>query len=96
MGNRAFDDFLASIQAKIGNQNNTVTILEKRAASYKRKTDAGNEQAATDLAATEDDMRKRKEATEALKAFFVTMKDWSKVNDRVIGQIVWETSDHWP
>ena len=90
MGNRAFDDFLASIQAKIGNHNNTVIILEKRAASYKRKTDAGNEQAATDLAATEDDMRKRKEKIEALKAFFVTMKkDWSKVNDRVIGQIVW-------
>lgn len=90
MGNRSFDDFLASIQAKIGNHNNTVTILEKRAASYKRKTDVGNEQAATDLAPTEDDMRKRKEAIEALKAFFVTMKkDWSKVNDRVIGQIVW-------
>ena len=70
--------------------------MEKRTASYKRKTDAGNEQAATDLAATEDDMRKRKEAIEALKAFFVTMKDWSKVNDRVIGQIVWATSDHWP
>jgi len=34
MGNRAFDYFLASIQAKIGNLNNTVTVLEKRAALY--------------------------------------------------------------
>ena len=29
MGNNAFADFLVSIQAKIGNQNNTVTVLEK-------------------------------------------------------------------
>ena len=40
MGNRAFDHFLASIQAKIGNLNNTITILEKCAVSYKRKVDA--------------------------------------------------------
>ena len=90
MGNRAFNYFLASIQAKIGNLNNTVTVLEKRAASYKRKADAGNAQAERDLAATEDDMKNRKEAIEALKAFFVTMKkDWSEVNDRVIGHVVW-------
>ncbi|KAG9021174.1 hypothetical protein FRB95_002700 [Tulasnella sp. JGI-2019a] len=52
MGNRAFGNFLASIQAKIGNLNNTITILEKHAASYKKKADAGNVQAATDLATT--------------------------------------------
>ncbi|KDQ49643.1 hypothetical protein JAAARDRAFT_200650 [Jaapia argillacea MUCL 33604] len=90
MGNRAFDDFLASIKAKIGNQNNTVTVLEKRAAAYKKKAGAGNEQAATDLVATENDMKNRKKAIEALKAFFVTMKkNWSEVNNRVIGQVVW-------
>ena len=90
MGNRAFDDFLASIHAKIGNLNKTVTVLEKRATSYKGKADAGNAQAARDPAATEDDMKNRKEAIEALKAFSVTMKkDWSEVNDRVIGLVVW-------
>ncbi|KAJ7200234.1 hypothetical protein B0H12DRAFT_1244484 [Mycena haematopus] len=90
MGNKAFDHFLVSIQAKIGNQNNTVTVLEKRAASYRKKVDAGNEQAATGLVATEDDIKNRKNAIEALKAFFVAMKkDWSKVNDRVIGHVVW-------
>jgi len=41
MGKRAFDDFLASIQAKIRDLNYTVTSLEKDAASYKRKADAG-------------------------------------------------------
>jgi septal ring factor EnvC (AmiA/AmiB activator) len=90
MGNRAFDNFLASIQAKIGNLNNTITVLEKRAASYKSKADAGNAQAASDLAATENDRKNKKKAIEALKAFFVTMKkDWSEVNNRVIGQVVW-------
>jgi hypothetical protein len=94
MGNRAFDDFLASIHAKIRDLNNTVTILERCAVSYKRKADAGNGQAATNLAtnlvATERDIKNSKEAIEALKAFFVTMKrDWSKANDRVIGQVVW-------
>jgi len=34
-------------------------------------------------------MENRKEAIEALKVFFVTMKkDWSKVNGRVIGQVI--------
>jgi thioredoxin-like negative regulator of GroEL len=90
MGNRAFEDFLASIQAKIGILNNTVTVLEKRVASYKKKADAGDAQAAIDLAATEDDMKNKNDVIEALKAFFVTMKkDWSEVNDRIIGQVVW-------
>ncbi|KAG9006378.1 hypothetical protein FRB94_000842 [Tulasnella sp. JGI-2019a] len=74
MGNRAFGNFLASIQAKIGNLNNTITVLEKRAASYKKKADADNMQAATDLMRTEDDIMNKKETIKALKAFFVTMK----------------------
>ena len=90
MGNNAFANFLVSIQAKIGNQNNTVTVLEKRAASYRKKAAAGNEKAATDLVAMEDDIKNRKNAIENLKAFFVMMKkDWSEVNDRIIGQVVW-------
>jgi hypothetical protein len=90
MGTRAFDDFLASIQAKIGNLNNTITVLKKRVASNKKKADAGDAEAAIRLAATEDDMKNINKAIEALKAFFVTMKkDWSKVDDRVIGQVVW-------
>ncbi|KAG9079917.1 hypothetical protein FRC06_007320 [Ceratobasidium sp. 370] len=90
MGNRSFEHFLASIQAKIGNLNTTVTILEQHAALYERKADGGNEQAARDLAATKDDVKNKKEVIEALKVFFVTMKkDWSKVNNRIIGQVVW-------
>ena len=44
MGNKAFEDFLASIQARIGNLNDTVTVLKKRAAAYQKKVDNGNEQ----------------------------------------------------
>jgi len=73
MDNGAFGDFLASIQAKIGNLNN-VTVLKKRAVSFKTRADAGDTQAATNRAATEDDMMNKKEAIDVLKAFFVTMK----------------------
>ena len=58
--------------------------------SYRKKAAAGNEQAATDLVAMEDDIKNRKNVIENLKAFFIMMKkDWSKVNDRIIGQVVW-------
>ena len=89
MGNNAFADFLVSIQAKISNQNNTVTVLEKQAVSYRKKAAASNEQVATDLVAMEDDIKNRKNAIENLKAFFIMIKkDWSEVNNRIIGQIV--------
>jgi hypothetical protein len=78
MGNRAFDDFLAYIKDEISNLNYIITVLEKRTVSYKRKADAGNAQAATDLATTEVDMKNKKKAIKALKAFFMK-KDWSEV-----------------
>lgn len=90
MGSRAFDKFLASIQAQIGTLNNTVTVLEKRIVSYKRRADGSSAKAAADLETTEGDMKKKKEAIDALKTFFATMrKDWSKAKDRIIGHVVW-------
>ncbi|KZP21618.1 hypothetical protein FIBSPDRAFT_891079 [Athelia psychrophila] len=81
MGNRAFNNFLASIQAKISNLNKTIT---------RTKAEASGAQAVIDLAATKGNMKKMKEVIEALKAFFVTMKkDWSEVNKHVIGHVVW-------
>lgn len=88
MGNRAFNNFLASIQAKITNLNNTI-ILEKCTVSFKRKANASDTQAAKYLAATEDNMKNRKQAIKALKVFFVTLKkDWSKGNNHIIGQVI--------
>ncbi|KAF8273832.1 hypothetical protein EI94DRAFT_1769038 [Lactarius quietus] len=89
MGNKAFDNFLATIQAHIGYLNNTVIVLKKQVVVYMRQMQAGNRQAASDLATTEADMNRKKVVIEELKQFFIKMKEWSKLNDRVIGHVVW-------
>ena len=90
MGSKAFDDLLTSIKAHIGKLNNTVSVLEKRVVSYMNRAQAGNQQAAVNLAMTQADVRKKKETIEELKKFFATMKkDWAEVNNRVIGHVVW-------
>jgi hypothetical protein len=90
MGTQAFNDFLASIQAKIGNLNLTLTVLRKQAASFQRRVNAGNQQAAQDLATTQADITKKEETVEELKKFFAKMKkDWSDVDNRIIGHVVW-------
>ena len=90
MGNKAFDDFLASIQASIGTLNNSVKVLIKRVNSLSKKAQAGNQQAAVDLAKTETELTNIRETIEELKGFFVTMKKgWSDVANRVIGHVVW-------
>jgi hypothetical protein len=50
MGNRAFDDLLASIQALTGTLKNTVTVLKKRVNTYAERASGGNKQAEEDLA----------------------------------------------
>ena len=58
--------------------------------SYMNRAQAGNQQAAVNLATTQADVRKKKETIEELKKFFATMKkDWAEVNNRVIGHVVW-------
>ncbi|CUA69287.1 hypothetical protein RSOLAG22IIIB_08413 [Rhizoctonia solani] len=90
MGTNAFDDFLASIQDRISRLNITVTILRKRVATYKKRVDAGDQQAATYLEKTEGDEKKTIEAIETLETFLVKMKSgWSKPEDRVIGFVIW-------
>ncbi|KAL5633143.1 hypothetical protein ACGC1H_003589 [Rhizoctonia solani] len=90
MGNKDFNHFLTSIQAQIGTLIYTVTVLEKQVATHTRKAQAGNQQAASDLARTQADLDKKKTAIEELKKFFVKMKGkWSGLNNRVIGYVVW-------
>lgn len=90
MGTQAFEDFLASIQAKIGNLNNSLTALGKQAASFERRANNGNQQAALDLAATRENITKTEQTVEEHKKFFAEMKkDWSDVDNRVIGHVVW-------
>ncbi|KAH0588819.1 hypothetical protein H2248_004619 [Termitomyces sp. 'cryptogamus'] len=90
MVDKAFADFLASIQARIAILKNTVTVLGKQVAMYTKMAQVGNQQAVNDLATTEAELNKRKAAIEELKTFFIKMKkEWSALNDRVIGHVVW-------
>ena len=90
MGNKTFDDFLASIQAQIGMLNGTVKVLRKRVESLRTRVQNGNAQAVQDLADTEADLSNKEQTIESLKDFFATMKnDWTAVNNRVIGHVVW-------
>jgi hypothetical protein len=90
MGNRAFNDLLASIKTLIGTLNNTVTVLEKRVKTYTARAGSGNQQAAADLAKFQRSLDETRATITELKNFFATLKkDWSEVNNRVIGHVVW-------
>lgn len=67
MGNKAFNDFLESIQGNIGTLNNTVSILQKRVTALVRKAEGGGsnaEQVACDLAKTQNDLKEKKAVVE--------------------------------
>ena len=90
MGNRGFDDLLASIQALIGTLNNTVVVLEKKVRTYTARAEGGDQQAAADLARYQQNLDDTKKTIVELKSFFATLKrDWSDVVNRIIGHVVW-------
>ncbi|EIW83357.1 hypothetical protein CONPUDRAFT_102106 [Coniophora puteana RWD-64-598 SS2] len=90
MGNKAFDDLLASIQALIGTLNNTVVVLEKSVTRHTARAQGGNPQAAAELAKFQQRLDDTKATIVELRGFFATLKkDWSDVDNRVIGQVVW-------
>ncbi|KAL4251093.1 hypothetical protein ABKN59_005624 [Abortiporus biennis] len=90
MGTQAFTDFLASIQAKIGDLKYRLTALRQMAASFEKRANNGNEQAARDLATARESIRETEESVEEHRKFFAQMKkDWSDVDNRVIGHVVW-------
>jgi hypothetical protein len=93
MGNPAFANYLASIQANIGTLNATVDHLEKRTRMLMRRVEAGGNDAqksAGELAETLDQLPKTVAKIDALNAFFADVKErWSKLKNRVIGYVVW-------
>jgi hypothetical protein len=77
MGTKAFNNFLISIQGHIGILNNTVDALEKRVPVLMMRLKASGpnaEQAAGELATTEEELGKTQMAIEELKKFFVKVK----------------------
>lgn len=97
MGLRAFKDFQDSIQDRIDILKGTVTVLKTRVAMYKKRVDAGNVQANTDLVITEADVDNKSNAIDALEAFSVTIREkWtSMVDDRIIGHVIWAPPISW-
>jgi hypothetical protein len=90
MGNRAFEDLLHSIQALIGTLNNSAIVLEKSVKTHEARVASGNQQAVTDLAKFQQSLQETRDTVVELKNFFATLKkDWTEVNNRVIGHVVW-------
>ncbi|TFY62247.1 hypothetical protein EVG20_g6775 [Dentipellis fragilis] len=90
MGNRAFDDLLASIQALIGTLKITVTGLKKRVSMYAARVSGGNKQAKADHAKYQHTLDDTEATIAELRKFWAMLKkDWSAVDSRVIGHVVW-------
>ncbi|KAI0091513.1 hypothetical protein BDY19DRAFT_983828 [Irpex rosettiformis] len=90
MGNRAFEDLLAAIQALIGKLNAKAFGLEKNIEAYEARVAGGDPQAAAGLAKFQQILQKTRNTVVELKNFFVTLKiDWADVRNRIIGHVVW-------
>lgn len=93
MGPNAFDDLLTSIQAEIGTLHSTIGTLKKDVKKHTAKVakkGKSNKQAVAKLAQQQRNLDRAKATIVNLKSFFVTlMKDWSDVNNRIIGRVVW-------
>jgi hypothetical protein len=89
MGNKAFDDFLASIQGQIRTLKGTLNVLNKHMTSLRDRQANGN-QVAVELARTVADVMEKEQTIAVLKDFWATMKsEWSSPNDHIISNVVW-------
>ncbi|CAE6450737.1 hypothetical protein ACGC1H_006560 [Rhizoctonia solani] len=90
MGDNAFDDLLASVKALIGTLNNTVTVLKKSVNRHAALAEGGDPQAVADLAKVQRNLDDTRDMIAELRKFFATLKkDWSEINNRIIGHVVW-------
>lgn len=93
MGPNAFTDYLAFIQGHIGTLIDTVDSLEERVMTLTKRVEADGDNAsksAGELAETKVELTRFKIKINALKQYFVKVKTkWGKLNDRIIGHVVW-------
>ncbi|KAG8690111.1 hypothetical protein FRC11_013734 [Ceratobasidium sp. 423] len=92
MGNPAFTNYQASIQARIGTLNDTVKALVVKIDSLRGRVANGIGLPAMQerLEENEAELIKIRRQIVSLKQFFVTLaRKWSKLTDRVIGHVVW-------
>jgi hypothetical protein len=89
MGNKAFDNFLVSIQGQIGMLKDTLKVLNKCVTSLRDRQANGN-QVAVELVRTVADVMEKEQTIAVLKDFWAMMKsEWSSPNDRIISNVVW-------
>ncbi|KAJ3769869.1 hypothetical protein FB446DRAFT_810223 [Lentinula raphanica] len=90
MGNRAFDDLLASIKRSIRNLNFSLDNLEESIKLSTAKATGGDQEAAEVLLRQKQQLDINMETILPLKRFYATLRtDWANVNNRVIGHVVW-------
>ncbi|KAL1749250.1 hypothetical protein HDZ31DRAFT_71061 [Schizophyllum fasciatum] len=92
MGAPAFTNYLASIQALIGANIDSVESLEQKNATLRHRVEGGInvEESQAKLAENKAELAKLHTKIDTLKRFFVEIKKrWSKAKDRVIGFVSW-------
>ncbi|KAG2145510.1 hypothetical protein BD769DRAFT_1382436 [Suillus cothurnatus] len=84
MGNKAFNNFLASIQVQIGMLKGTLKVLNKNVTSLRDRQANGN-QVAVKLVRTVADVMEKEQMIAVLKDFWAMMKSkWSSPNNHII------------
>ena len=91
MGPNAFAKYLAFIRAMIGSLKQTIAYLVMREEELKKvEGNADDTGSASKLENTRQQLAELGAQMSALKAFYVqVVKQWSKLDDRVIGHVVW-------
>ncbi|KAJ3836427.1 hypothetical protein F5878DRAFT_718411 [Lentinula raphanica] len=90
MGDRAFDDLLASVTNSIGFLKRSLDNLKERIKLYTAKATGGDQEAAEVLVRQRRHLDIDMEIILSLKRFYATLRmDWANVNNRVIGHVVW-------
>jgi len=90
MGNEGFNNLLLSIQNRIKKLESNIAALKINVTWQAAKVESGNQQAAASLATSQQDLVNEEVAIVEFRQFYAALKrNWSKVNDRIIGHVVW-------
>src|SRR5258706_16161220 len=92
MGDLAFTNYLASIQAHIGTLLDTVESIERKINTLTIKVRDGINlpESQTKLDENMAELKKIRTKIDVFKDFYVKIrKGWSKIKQRVIGYVVW-------
>ena len=90
MSDRGFENLIASIEDLIGVLETTVTVWTKKINTYTGRASGGDKQAQENLATCQRNLNDAEAAIKELKKLLVLLdRDWSPIDNRVIGHVVW-------